>query len=306
MQIIDAHHHLWDIENHDYPHMKGPESIRIWGPNTKLRRNYLVEDFLADIRNQNVVKSVHVQANYDHGNPAGETRWLQSVADDTNSQGFPHAIVGWVDFTSPDCERQLEEHAEFPNFRGIRQIASRHPAEPLLDLTPVDLLNDETWLDNFGLLKKHDLSFDHQICAHQAEDTVRLANRHPDIPVILVHLAFPLERHYAGIEAWRANMRLLAKCPNISLKLSGLGMTDFLLVGGQHSDVHPRRYRDFWRRPLHVCVELPCRQRHERLRYVVRRVQVGRGRFLRIGEAETVLRQRGADIPDLNVRYHAR
>ena len=149
MQIIDAHHHLWDIENHEYPHMKGPESIRIWGPNTKLRRNYLVEDFLADIRNQNVVKSVHVQANYDHGNPAGETRWLQSVADDPNSQGFPHAIVGWVDFTSSDCERQLEEHAEFSNFRGIRQIASRHPAEPLLDLTPVDLLNDENLAGQF-------------------------------------------------------------------------------------------------------------------------------------------------------------
>lgn len=227
MQIIDAHHHLWDIDNHNYPHMRGPESIRIWGPNTKLRKNYLIGDFLTDIENQNVVKSVHVQANYDHENPVGETRWLQSIADDPSSKGFPHAIVGWVDFMSAECERQLEEHAEFPNFRGIRQIASRHPSEPLLDLTPVDFLNDDTWLDNYGLLKKHDLSFDHQICAHQAEDTVRLARRFPDIPIVLVHLAFPLERHYAGIETWRANMRVMAECPNITVKLSGLGMTDF-------------------------------------------------------------------------------
>ncbi len=227
MQIIDAHHHLWDIENHHYPHMKGPESVRIWGPNARLRKNYLVEDFLADARNQNVVKSVHVQANYDHDDPVGETRWLQGVADDPDSRGFPHAIVGWVDFTSPDCERHLEEHAEFPNFRGIRQIASRHPAEPLLDLAPTDLLNDGTWLDNFGLLGKHGLSFDHQICAHQAKDTVRLADRYPDVPIVLAHMAFPIERHYAGIQAWRANMRLMAERPNVSLKLSGLGMTDF-------------------------------------------------------------------------------
>ena len=227
MQIIDAHHHLWDIDNHNYPHMRGPESIRIWGPNTKLRKNYLIGDFLTDIENQNVVKSVHVQANYDHENPVGETRWLQSIADEPGSKGFPHAIVGWVDFMSAECERLLEEHAEFPNFRGIRQIASRHPSEPLLDLTPVDFLNHDTWLDNFGLLKEYDLSFDHQIYAHQAEDTVRLARRFPDIPIVLVHLAFPLERHYAGIEAWRANMRVMAECPNITVKLSGLGMTDF-------------------------------------------------------------------------------
>ena len=44
---------------------------------------------------------------------------------------------------------------------------------------------------------------------------------------VLVHLAFPLERHYAGIETWRANMRVMAECPNITVKLSGLGMTDF-------------------------------------------------------------------------------
>ena len=227
MQIIDAHHHLWDVGNHHYPHMKGPESIRVWGPNTRLRRNYLLEDFLADARNQNVVKSVHVQANYDFDDPVGETRWLQGVADAPGSRGFPHAIVGWVDFTAPDCERRLEEHAAFPNFRGIRQIASRHPAEPLLDLAPTDLLSDETWLDNFGLLGKHGLSFDHQICAHQAKDTARLAGRHPDVPIVLVHLAFPIERHYAGLQAWRAHMRLMAECPNVSLKLSGLGMTDF-------------------------------------------------------------------------------
>jgi len=227
MQIIDAHHHLWDIDNHNYPHMRGPESMRIWGPNTKLRKNYLIGDFLADIENQNIVKSVHVQANYDHENPVGETRWLQSIADDPSSKGFPHAIVGWVDFMSAECERQLEEHTESPNFRGIRQIASRHPSEPLLNLTPVDFLNNDTWLANYGLLKKYDLSFDHQICAHQAEDTVRLARRYPEIPIILVHLAFPLERHYAGIETWRASMRVMAECPNISVKLSGLGMTDF-------------------------------------------------------------------------------
>ena len=45
MQIIDAHHRPWGIENRRHPHMKGPESVRIRGPNARLRKNYLVEDF---------------------------------------------------------------------------------------------------------------------------------------------------------------------------------------------------------------------------------------------------------------------
>jgi predicted TIM-barrel fold metal-dependent hydrolase len=226
MQIIDPHHHLWDLDNNPYPHMKGPESVRIWGPNTKLRHNYLLADFFDDIKNQNVVKSVHVQANYDFADPVGETRWLQAVADAPGSRGFPHGIVGWADFMKSDVERVIADHARHSNFRGIRQIASKHPSEPLLDLAATDYLNDTTWLDNFGLLKKYGLSFDHQITDHQAEDTARLARRHPDVQIILVHMAFPVERHYAGLLRWRENMRKMADCPNVALKLSGLGMTD--------------------------------------------------------------------------------
>lgn len=227
MQIIDAHHHLWNLDDHKYPHLVGPESVRIWGPNSKLRKNYLICDFLEDIKNQNVVKSVHVQANYDPKNPADETRWLQAIADEPSSKGFPHGIVGWVDFMSGDCERILNDHLSCKNFRGIRQIASRHKSEPLLNLANINYLENEIWLNNFNLLKKYNLSFDHQICAHQAADTVQLAKRYPDVPIILVHLAFPIERHYAGIQAWKEYLQLMAECPNIFVKLSGVGMTDF-------------------------------------------------------------------------------
>lgn len=65
MQIIDAHHRPWGIENRRRPRMKGPESVRIRGPNARLRKNYLAEDFPADVRNRNVVKSVRAQADRD-------------------------------------------------------------------------------------------------------------------------------------------------------------------------------------------------------------------------------------------------
>ena len=54
-------------------------------------KSCLIEHFLEDAKNQNLVKSVHLDNGYDRTDPIGETRWLQSVAD---MHGFPHGIVG--------------------------------------------------------------------------------------------------------------------------------------------------------------------------------------------------------------------
>ena len=90
MEIIDSHHHLWDLGANHYPLLAGPMHERGWGDWSPLRANYLVADFLHDARNQELVKSVHVQANFDPRNPAGETAWLEEVANRPESRGFPH------------------------------------------------------------------------------------------------------------------------------------------------------------------------------------------------------------------------
>jgi predicted TIM-barrel fold metal-dependent hydrolase len=88
--IVDSHHHLWEWRN--YPWLVAPITPKMYGSNYQpLRQDYLVDDLRADFGANNVVKSVHVQANYDPSNPVGETRWLQAQAD---RHGFPHAIVG--------------------------------------------------------------------------------------------------------------------------------------------------------------------------------------------------------------------
>src|SRR5512144_1279009 len=91
--IIDAHHHLWDLDNHYYPWLS--DGVRdLWiGNYERLRKNYLIEDYLRDCAGQNVVKSVHLQAQWDHRDPVGETRWLQGCAD---RHGFPHAIIAFA------------------------------------------------------------------------------------------------------------------------------------------------------------------------------------------------------------------
>lgn len=44
---------------------------------TAINKTYLIDDFLADARNQNLDKAVHLDVGYDPKDPAGETRWLQ-------------------------------------------------------------------------------------------------------------------------------------------------------------------------------------------------------------------------------------
>jgi len=59
-RTIDAHRHLWDLEANRYPWLTGPPVEAHVGPYERIRRNYLVEDYLRDIRNQRVVRSVQI------------------------------------------------------------------------------------------------------------------------------------------------------------------------------------------------------------------------------------------------------
>ena len=225
-RIIDAHHHLWDLKLNYYPWLSDRVGPRMYGDYAAIRRNYLLDDFKADIGQLPVVASVHVQAEHDHTDPLRETRWLQSVADTSDSHGFPHAIVAFEDLTGPPqaAAARLEAHAQSRNLRGIRQMLHQCLV-PAMGL-PADYLADEQWRANVGLLARHRLSFDLQILPPQAEAAARLAAQHPELAFVLVHAGQPRDQSAAGFDAWHAALRRLAQAPNVSIKLSGFGMFD--------------------------------------------------------------------------------
>lgn len=224
MRIIDAHHHLWDLKANDYPWLASPRPMLIGDP-TPLARNYLVADFLADAARQDVVRSVHLEAGHSGGDPVRETAWVQAIADDPASRGFPHAIVAFANFADPAVERHLEGHVAHRNVRGIRHIINRHP-DPVLNFADRDYLNDPVWRRNFGLLKRFGLSFDLQIYPSQMAEAAALAAENPDVSIILNHTGMPITRDEEHLALWRSGMRQLAARPNVSTKISGIGMLD--------------------------------------------------------------------------------
>ena len=77
--IIDAHHHLWDLSLGRHPWLTSDDSaIKALGDIAYMRKDYLVDDFIADIGPQNVVGSVYVEAAGDRTRqPIEEIEWLE-------------------------------------------------------------------------------------------------------------------------------------------------------------------------------------------------------------------------------------
>jgi predicted TIM-barrel fold metal-dependent hydrolase len=223
--LTDPHHHLWDLEHHRYPWLQTrPLEPRVEGNIAPIAKTYVIEDYLADVRNQNVVKSVHVECGWDSGDPVGETAWLQSVAD---KHGFPHGIVARAELDTPNIEAILAGHAQYKNARGIRHIVCWHRDPVKSYVSRPDLLTNKQWRHGFGLLQKFGFSFDLQLYPSQMAAGADLARSRPETPIVLDHAGMPVDRDEEGIQTWRKGLQQLAAAPNVVVKISGLGATDW-------------------------------------------------------------------------------
>ena len=174
-------------------------------------RNYLAEDYIAETRKANVVKAIHVQAAIDSPDPVTETEWLQEAADRT---GYPHGIVAHADLRDPGVEAVLERHCESPNMRGVR------------DFSYGDYLVEPDFHRGFALLEKYNLISSMPSVWQDMEKLRDLANKFPNITIVVDHTGFPEERTPEYFQNWRRGAAIAATCDNIRWKISGLAMGD--------------------------------------------------------------------------------
>jgi predicted TIM-barrel fold metal-dependent hydrolase len=221
IDIIDPHHHFWDLSRAAYPWLQGPaDPQRFSGDDSAIRRNYLPDDYRADFAPLRLVGSVHVEAGADDG--LAEARWLQKLE---GRSGLPSAIVAGADLSSPDAPARIEELSEQPMVRGVRHILNWHPDPRYAYTDRNDLMRDPRWLENFGRLSTLGLSFDLQIYPGQMPEAAVLADLHPSTNIVLNHTGMPLSPDPEAFALWRDGMKALALRPNVTVKISGLGMT---------------------------------------------------------------------------------
>jgi predicted TIM-barrel fold metal-dependent hydrolase len=215
---IDAHFHIW--RQADLPWLSGPMQPRIFGAYEAIRRDYPIEEFLADCRPAGVEEAVYVQANWAPERSAEEADFVAEAAD---RAGFPIAIIAYADMLADDVRPRLDRLARNPRVRGVRMQIHWHE-NPLYRFgARPDLALDQRLQASVALLASYGWSFDLQVFASQMAGAAQLAAACPEVTFVLQHAGMLEDLSDEGIEAWRAGMALLAAEKNVVSKLSGLG-----------------------------------------------------------------------------------
>jgi predicted TIM-barrel fold metal-dependent hydrolase len=216
--IIDAHHHIWRLAQ--TPWLNGPPLPRIFGDYKPLRRDYTIEEFLAEAGPCGVVKSVFVQVNVAPGEEVDEVGFVQSVAD---RAGFPQGISGFADLSAPDVDEVLERECAFRNLRGVRQQLHWHEKPLYRFAARPDIMADPGWRRGLRAVERRGLVFELQIFPGQMQAGLDLARSFPGLTFVLLHAGMPEDRSETGLALWRRGMAGLAGCDNVMVKISGLG-----------------------------------------------------------------------------------
>ena len=136
-------------------------------------------------------------------------------------------IVGFADFeqSSAQVDATLGRLAAFPHMKGIRQLLNFHPDKAAIS-NPHDILSSPAFQQSYPLLAKHRLHFEFHGYYNQLAAGAALAAKHPDVPVVINHSGICVDHTEEGIEQWKAGLTAFAALPHVSIKISGLGMTD--------------------------------------------------------------------------------
>lgn len=228
--IVDPHHHLWDVPP---------------------RSPYTLKELRADTDSGWPVEATvfvecmsHYRAEGEgpkHLRFIGETEYVVEAARASNDgKGARIAgIVSRADMMMGDhVEEVLRAHIDAGDglFRGIRHatsidedvsIRSNHTKAVMGTMTSPEFAEGVRCLGRLAL------SFDAWLYHPQISELTSLARQAPDTTIILDHIGAPLAagRHSGNAgevdAAWRAAIKDVAACPNVVVKLGGIGMADF-------------------------------------------------------------------------------
>ena len=229
MPICDPHHHFWDLRPERIPYPR-----------------YLLHELLADINSGHNVRStvfVETRAMYrpdgpEELRPVGEVEFVQGLAAASASGIYgpsraAASIVGHANLLLGErVEPVLEAlQAASPNrFRGIRQSVAWDPHPEVENRVPEGTVASETFRAGARVLARMGFSLEGSLVFPQMPELADFAKAVPDLSIILIHLG-GLSRTgpYANrddevLATWRRGIAAMAECPNVTLKLGGMGM----------------------------------------------------------------------------------
>jgi len=232
LPICDPHHHFWDLRPQRLPYQR-----------------YLLHELAADINSgHNVRSTVFIEARSmyraegpEELRPVGEVEFVQGLAAASASGAYgpgraAAAIVGHADLNLGDRVAPVLEalQAASPNrFRGIRHSVTWDP-HPEVENTAAHNRAGQLASDDFRagarVLSRMGLSLEGWLYFPQLPELADFAQALPELTIILNHIGGLIRvGPYAGrdeevLGAWRSGIAAVAACPNVHVKLGGIGM----------------------------------------------------------------------------------
>ncbi|MDH6605770.1 L-fuconolactonase [Streptomyces sp. SAI-208] len=200
MNVVDAHHHVWDLSVRDQDWIAA---------DSPLRRTFTMADLAPQAAAAGVGRTVLVQT---VTVPEETPEFLALAAEHELIAG----VVGWTDLTRPDVADELARLRELPGgtyLKGIRHQVQSEP-DPEWLLRP-DVRRGLAAVADAGLV--HDLV----VLPHQLPACAKAADTLPDLTFVLDHLGKPPIAS-GSLEPWASAVRGLAALPNTVCKLSGM------------------------------------------------------------------------------------
>jgi predicted TIM-barrel fold metal-dependent hydrolase len=260
LPIVDPHHHLVDRAN---------------------TGRYLLPELLADTGSgHNIVATVYLEwlSMYRADGPVplrpvGEVEFANGIAAIAASEtyGTTKVCAGIVGYADLMLGAQVEEVLEAMilggggHFRGIRYISASHPDEAARGSSvnrPAGLLMNGKVREGFARLHPLGLSFDAWMYFTQLGELADLARAFPETPIVLDHVGGAIGiGPYAGkrdavFAEWKRSIGEVARCPNVHVKLGGLGMR--LFGFDVHTGAQPpssEQLATLWRPYIETCIE---------------------------------------------------
>jgi L-fuconolactonase len=229
IEICDPHHHFWDFRSARIPYQR-----------------YLLHELVADFDCGHNVRStifIEARAMYRPGGPVemrpvGEVEFVQGLAAASASGLYgpcraAAAIIGHADLKLADRVEPVLEALQVasPNrFRGIRHTVTWDPHPEVENRENEGVLATTEYRAGARVLARMGLSLDTGVCFPQLPELAEFARAVPDLTIILNHLGGlnrvgPYSnRDVEVLATWRSGIAAVAKCPNVNLKLGGIGM----------------------------------------------------------------------------------
>ena len=232
LPICDPHHHFW-----------------VQRPEPPAYQRYLLADLASDINSgHNVRSTVFIEARSEYRTegpeelrPVGEVEFVEKLADESAGGAYgparaAAAIIGRADLKLGERVRPVLsalQAASPGRFRGVRHSVGWDPSPEVVDREIQGALATDGYRAGARVLAEMGLLLETSLYFPQLDELAAFASAVPDLTIVPNHVGGLLRvgpysnRDNEVLAEWRRGVATVAKCPNIVMKLGGVGQARY-------------------------------------------------------------------------------